>query len=66
MADELLSDSWHALWEAPVCQNYIVSVSDIIRKMLSPRAYVTCKVLNDIFTVNKLSDGWHAVSSDYA
>lgn len=59
MADELLNDSWRALGEVPVCQNYIVRVSDIIRKMLSPRAYVTCKVWNDIvFIVNKLLDWW--------
>ncbi len=37
---------------------YIVSVSDIIRKMLSPCAYVASKVWNDIFIVNKLLAGF--------
>lgn len=54
MADEVLNDRWRALGEAPACQTHTVSLSDIIRKMLSPCACVMFKGWNYIFTVNKL------------
>lgn len=55
---------WTAEWQLAYPQGstclskYIVSVSVIISKMLSPCAYVPCKVWSDIFIVNKLLVWW--------
>lgn len=56
MADDLLNDRLSGPPGGTCLSNYIVSVSDIVRKMLVSCG--TCKVLSDTFTVNKLLTWW--------